>query len=164
MGGRITVFIIVAVIALIIPGGSCLAQQGAEGVSLRMLADTIKYENAIQFFQMREYGKALREFNEYLEIYINGTHRNDAYRHIARIYFDRFEYEQSIRAYTVIYEESSNTEEGVDAYYRTGICYQKMGDDARAREVYRAIIDQYPYSDYASQARIQMNLMKIIEK
>jgi len=139
-----------------------LAQQADTPSDLRRAADNIKFENAMQFFAMRDYDKALREFDEYLEIYVNGAHRNEAHRRIARIYFDRFEYEKAIRAYSAICEESSTTDEGVEAYYRAGICHQKMGDDAKALEIFGAIIEQYPYSNYAGLSRMQMDLLKII--
>ncbi len=157
--GRLFIIGTVFILASWIP---CAAQQADKPSDLRKAADNIKFENAMQFFAMRDYEKALREFDEYLEIFVNGVHRNAAYRHIAKIYFDRFEYERAVRAYSAIFEESSTTDEGVEAYYRVGICYQKMGDDAKAREVFNTIIEQYPYSNYAGLSRMQMDLLKII--
>jgi TolA-binding protein len=140
------------------------AANEASGKSLGAVADDIKFENALQFYSMGDYRKALQMFNEYLEIYLTGAHRGEALRHVALIHFDRFEYEKSVRAYTAIHEESNNTEEGIEAYYKTGICYQKMGYDTRAQGVFQSIIEQYPYSTYAYLSRIQIDLLKIIEK
>lgn len=136
----------------------------SSGKSLGAVADDIKFENAMQFYSMGDYRKALQMFNEYLEVYLTGAHRGEALRHVAAIYFDRFEYEKSIRAYTAIHEEASNTEEGIEAYYKTGICYSKMGYDNRAQGVFQSIIELYPYSTYAYLSRIQIDLLKIIEK
>ncbi len=140
------------------------AARESSGKSLGAVADDIKFENAIQFYAMGDYHKALQMFNEYLEVYQGGVHRSEAHRHIAIIHFDRFEYEKSIRAYTAIHEEADNTEEGIEAYYKTGICYQKMGYDTRAHGVFQSIIEQYPYSTYAYLSKIQIDLLKIIEK
>lgn len=138
------------------------AQEKKEPVDLKKVADDTKFDNARQFYNIRDYNKALLELNEYLEIYINGAHRNEANRYIARIYFDRFEYMKSIQAYNAIFEDSSTSEEGIEAYYRTGICFQKMGDESKAVEVFKSIIDQYPYSNFAYLSKIQLDLIKIV--
>jgi TolA-binding protein len=138
------------------------AQEQKGQPDLRRVADDTKFDQAMQFYTMRDYRRALQEFGEYLEVYQNGVHRNEAYRSIARIYFDRFEYEKSIRAYNAIYEDSANTEEGIEAYYKTGICYQKMGDDVKAQGIYRSIIQDHPYSNFAYLSKIQMDLLKIV--
>jgi TolA-binding protein len=131
-------------------------------MDLNRVADDTKFENALQFYNLRDEHRALQEFHEYLEIFLNGAHRNEAYRYIARIHFDRFEYDKSVRAYSAIYEDSTGTEEGVEAYYRAAICYQKMGDGLQAHRIYQSIIEQYPYSNFAYLSKIQMDLMKII--
>ncbi len=138
------------------------AQEKKAPLDLKRVADDTKFEQAMQFYTMRDTRRAMQEFNEYLEVYINGVHRNEAYRNIARIYFDRFEYEKSIRAYTSIYEDSANTEEGIEAYYKSAICYQKMGDDLKAQDIYQSIITLHPYSNFAYLSKIQMDLIKIV--
>ncbi len=139
-------------------------QGKGENSALLKVSDNIKFENAMQFYRLRNYDRALLEFKEYLEVFIYGEHRNEAYRCIAGIYFDMFEYEKSIMAYNSLYEESINTEEGIEAFYKTGICYQKMGKDDKAKQVFDSIIRQYPYSGYAHLSKIQMDLLAIIKK
>ena len=114
--------------------------------------------------EKRRISEALQMFNEYLEVYLTGAHRAEALRHVAAIHFNSFEYEKSIRAYMAIHEEAGTAEEGIEAYYKTGICYQKMGYEVKAQGVFQSIIEQYPYSSYAYLSRIQIDLLKIIEK
>jgi len=139
-------------------------QTAEEKRELMKVADNIKFENAMQFYRLQNYSRALLEFKEYLEVYADGEHRNEAYRHIAGIYFDMFEYDKSVMAYTALYQESINSEEGIEAFYKSGICYQKMGNDHRAREIFGAIIRQYPYSNYAHLSKIQIDLLAILGK
>ena len=47
-----------------------------------------------------------------------------------------------------IHEEAGTAEEGIEAYYKTGICYQKMGYEVKAQG-FPVVIEQYPYSSYA---------------
>jgi outer membrane protein assembly factor BamD (BamD/ComL family) len=39
-----------------------------------------------------------------------------------------------------------------------------MGYEVKAQGVFQSIIEQYPYSSYAYLSRIQIDLLKIIEK
>ncbi len=129
----------------------------------RRIADDIKFENARHFYDLKLYDKSLRELNEYLEIYMNGSHRKEAFWTAATIYFNRFNYEKAAKNYNSLYEEFSSSEEGVRAYYRTGICYLKMGYDEKAAEVFKSIMEDYPNSEFASQSRTQLDLMDILQ-
>ena len=140
------------------------ADQTNEGQSLDVLADDLKFQNAVGFIKIRMPDKALETFHEYLEIYYNGTHRPEAYRYIAEIYFNRMEYPKAIENYRALYEEFSNTENGIEAYYNIGICYIKMGYDKKAVEIFNEIIDRHQDSAYRQQAELQLNLLKILQE
>ena len=108
--------------------------------------------------------KALETFHEYLEIYQRGVHRHEAHRQIAAIYFSRLEYLKALRHYRELYEEFSTTESGVEGYFNTAVCYDKMGYDRKAIEVYRDIIENHPDSIYARQAQLQLDLLNILSE
>jgi TolA-binding protein len=131
---------------------------------LAVVADEMKFQNGLQLFELREYGKSLVEFSEYLEIYRHGIHRKEAYMRIAGIHFDAFEYEKAARFYHACYEEFPGSEEGVEAYYRVGICYGKMGFDKKAREIFSEIIRIHSGSNYSYNAKLQMDLMDLVEE
>jgi len=148
----------------------CFAQEGVAGEdskkqpSLEQVADDQKFNNGINFMSLRKYDKALEEFLEYLEIYYNGTHRGEAYAKIAGIYFDRQHYLKAINYYKGIYEEFSDTEEGLEGYYNIGICYVKMGYNKQALEVFSKILQDSPSSPQAAKAQIQIELIEIFKK
>jgi len=122
----------------------------------------IKYQNAVLLYNIKRFDVALREFKEYIEIYLNGNHRKDVYQKIASIYFERFDYIQSIKAYRTLYEEFSSSEEGIGAYYQMGICYRKIGYDKKAIIIFKSIIKDYPNSNYAYLSKIQIDLHDIL--
>jgi len=124
----------------------------------------MKYQNGVEFMKINDYGRALNEFNEYLEIYIHGIHRGNAYRNIAEIYISRFDFQRAIKAYLSIYQEFSFSEEGIDAYFQAGICYKKMGYDQKAAEIFRYIAAEHAGTGAAYNAGIQLELIKIIGK
>ncbi len=129
---------------------------------LEKVADNLKYNNALQFIRLNLQDKALQEFQEYLEVYIHGNNRADAYRHVAGIYFSRFDYQRAVKLYRELYEEFNNTEPGIEGFFNMGICYKKMGYDKKAEEIFSYIAGNYTYSNFASQARLQLDLINII--
>lgn len=137
------------------------AQQEKEE-DLGKIADELKFDNARHFYEMRLYDKCLRESREYLEIYVNGAFRKEAYWLIGSIYFDRFDYRRAIRYYQTLYNEFSTHEDGIKGYYQTGICYLKMGYDKKAHRVFTRLIEDHQDSIYSEQAKTQLSLLNII--
>ena len=133
-------------------------------LSLEQVADDQKFSNGMNFLYLKRYDKALEEFLEYLEIYYNGNHRNEAYAKIAGIYFDRQYYLKAINYYKGLYEEFSDTEEGLGGYYNIGICYVKMGYDKQALEIFSRILREHPSSSQAAKAQIQIELLEVFKK
>ncbi|MBN2159279.1 MAG: tetratricopeptide repeat protein [Spirochaetes bacterium] len=156
--------IIIALTLVMVPAVSHTANEKNGDRSLEALADDLKFQNGMSFINLKMYDKAIETFNEYLEIYYNGNHRHEAYRQLAGIYFGRLEYLKAIDNYRALYEEFSNTESGIEAYYNVGICYNKMGNDKKAAEIFNDIIESHPDSSYVQQAKLQLDLMNILEE
>jgi TolA-binding protein len=138
------------------------AEEVGSKLDLIRIADDMKYQNGLQFYRLKREDRALQEFNEYLEVFINGIHRKEVFATIAKIYFDQQEYPRSIQAYEDLYAEFPHSDEGVEAFFRTGLCYQKMGDEKRAREVFEILLRDYPDSHFAQRARIYLNISEIL--
>ncbi|MBN2041046.1 MAG: tetratricopeptide repeat protein [Spirochaetes bacterium] len=130
---------------------------------LRIFSDNTRFENANQFYKLGKFTKALGLLNEYLEIYPNGLHRKEAFKIIASIYFNEYNYFKAIKFYNSLYEEHNNTEEGIEAFFMTGICYQKMGFADSAKKIFNTIIEEHPGSGYAYQSKIKLDLISILE-
>ena len=139
-------------------------EQAKSNINLGATADNAQYENAAGFYRLKEYSKALELFTEYLETNLNGLHRKEAYKNIAAIYFDRFDYIKSVKVYKSLYEEFSNSEEGIEGLFMAGICYQKMGFMDKAKETFKLLIEQHPSSNFAYQSRVKLDLIEILEK
>ena len=161
-----TISYLIAVI-MIFTASALLAQEQKEkkekkeSRNLERIADDTKYRDALRFMKLKKNDRALEEFKEYLEIYIDGRHRHEAFRNIAKIYSDGLEYLKAIKTYRRLYEEFSNSEAGVEAHYRIGICYRKMGYDKKAIELFQSIIAEHSGSNYAYQAKLQLDLIAI---
>ncbi|HQQ24327.1 MAG TPA: tetratricopeptide repeat protein [Spirochaetota bacterium] len=126
-------------------------------------SDDMRFDNAYQFYRLEQYDKALVLLQEYLEVYEDGSHRETAFDYLAGIYFMRYDYRKALKIYLAHFEEFSDTEEGVRAYYNAGICYRKMGMKADAEKVFTTIISEYSAFQSASDARMQLDVQNIIK-
>jgi TolA-binding protein len=161
---RIITTVCILLFLVITPALVYSAEEKKEGTGLDVLADELKFQNGVEFVKNKMYGKALETFNEYLEIYINGTHRNEAYKFIAEIYFNRMEYQKAANFYRSLYEEYSTADSGIEAYLNIGICYTKMGYDQKAADIFNDIVENHPESTFRSQAELQLNVLNILQE
>lgn len=129
--------------------------------NLKKVADDMKFRNGMEFYKLEKFERALTEFNEYIEIYYDGIHRNEALKKIAEIHIRLFDYQKAISAYRMLYQEFSSTEEGMDAYFQIGVCYKKMGFDSKAEFIFKQIIEEHPGTTAAYNSEIQLDLLKI---
>ncbi len=144
--------------SLCIPGFS---QKADDTMNMRKISDDMKFATGEEFYRLREYHKALNILNEYLEVYYDGIHRSEAYRKIADIHIKDFNYQKAVSVYQELYLEFSNSDEGVDAYFQTAICYKKMGFDEKAVQIFDYIIKEHPGTTAAYHSEIQRDLIKI---
>lgn len=154
--------IFIVLLFLVLFSISLSAKDEGRELNLDKIADDFKFQNGVQFIKLNRFDKAIEALNEYLEIFYQGNHRNEAYKYIAKIYLERFEYQKAQSIFRTIYEEFSDTDDGVDAYYNIGLCFKKMGNDDEAQSIFKEIIKNYSDSIYVHQARIQLDLLNIL--
>ena len=141
-----------------------IAEQVNTNIELKRFSDNIKYSNAVLLNNLNQTDKALEEFQEYLEIFIHGIHRKEAYNHIARIFFDQYNFLKAAEIYRSLYAEFSNTDEGVEAYYTMGICYKKMDYSQKAHTIFKSILRDHSNTEYAYLSKIQIDLLEILNE
>jgi TolA-binding protein len=150
------------VIYLLLNSILLFAEISEKPLNLKKIADDMKFRNGIAFIKLERPEKAMQELSEYLEIFQDGIHRDEAYKKIARIYMNNFEYLKAIRIFISLYEEFSINDEGIEGYFMAGICYKKIGYENKAVKIFNHIIKEYPHSTFARRARLQVDLLKII--
>lgn len=140
----------------------CSSAEESTGLAnLKKVADDMKFQNGMEFYKLERFDRALAEFNEYIEIYYDGIHRNEVLKKIAEIHIKLFDYQKAIEAYRTLYQEFSSTDEGIDAYFQIGVCYKKMGFDSKAEGIFKYIVDEHPGTSASYNAEIQLDLLKI---
>ena len=156
-----TIRYLIIILMIFVPVSVLIAEEKNGLANLKKVADDMKFRNGIEFYKLEKFDRALNEFNEYIEIYYNGIHRNEALKKIAEIHIRLFNYQKAIDAYRMLYQEFSSSEEGMDAYFQIGICYKKMGFDSKAESIFKNIIEEYPNTSSAYNSQIQLDLLKI---
>lgn len=129
--------------------------------TMQQEADDKKFQQGLFFISINEHQKALNEFFEYLDIYIDGLHRAKAYRFIAAIYFDNSQYIKAVNVYKRLFEEFPLTDDGMYSLFQIGICYNKMGFENDAIKAFTQLLKEYPDSNYAKDASTMLELLKI---
>ena len=129
--------------------------------TMQQEADDKKFQQGLFFVSINEHQKALNEFYEYLDIYVDGLHRAKAYRFIAAIYFDNSLYTKAINVYKRLFEEFPLKDDGMYSLFQIGICYNKMGYEDDAIKAFTQLINEYPDSNYAKDASTMLELLKI---
>jgi len=157
---RLFKFVVIIFSVLTIQSGFT-AEESTGLANLKKVADDMKFQNGMEFYKLEKFDRALGEFNEYIEIYYDGIHRNEAMKKIAEIHIRFFNYQKAIDAYRALYQEFSSTDDGIDAYFQIGICYKKMGFDAKAEGIFKYIIEEHPGTSASHNAQIQLDLLKI---
>lgn len=152
---------IIGILILMISGSGLYAEQKTGAINLKQVADDMKFRKGAEFYRLERYDLALNELYEYLEVYYDGTHRGEAYRKIADIHIRQYNYQKAVEIYRRLYEEFSSTDEGIDGYFQMGVCYLKMGYDSKAEAIFKSIIQEHPGTTGASNAEIQLELLKI---
>ena len=128
------------------------------------ISDNLKFKNGVHFIKLGRIEKAKEVFLEYLELFPQGIHRHEAYEQLAEIYFKKFDLQKAIKMYKYLYEEFNNSEDGVRAYFKIGLCYKKMGYNKKAIEIFKTIISEHSQSAYSHQAKMQIDLIDILQE
>jgi len=87
--------------------------------------------------------------------------RPDAYYGSAESYFAKGAYEQALVNYLkieVLYYDKSNLV--ANAKFKSGECYEKLGEGERALVTYREIIAEFPKSDFASKSKTKLKKLE----
>jgi tetratricopeptide (TPR) repeat protein len=99
-----------------------------------------------------EYDRAFDEYDRQLKLYEEGTLK------VAPIEPEqpKYGYDDAIYIYDLIISNFPESNLIDEAYYNKAFLLQKMGDDSVAQKIFQKVIDQYPESQYAPEAYMQL--------
>lgn len=149
---------------------------------------TMNYEQAIVYYDssfisrsISEYGRISRERRDALKRLISLRNFNDEDRkkdsipnvknffgneiQIAELFlFKLSEVDSAVKRLTTVIEEAEDTARVMRATYARAFIYDEFkGDEEKAEELYKEIIEKYPNTEYAKQAQANMGMRVTIK-
>ncbi|KRT72663.1 MAG: tetratricopeptide domain-containing protein [Candidatus Rokubacteria bacterium CSP1-6] len=111
------------------------------------------YSAALASFRAREHGQAVLEFTDFIARNPQHPLAANAQFWIAEAYYLQRDYGQAVAEYEKVAQMNGKSGKIPDALLKIGLCYRALNDPARAREAWQQLVQAYPDSEAARQAR-----------
>ncbi len=99
------------------------------------------------------YTLAIQGFDSYLKYFPKGVQAHEAQLMIGESLSNDKKDMEAVAAYTRVIANYPNSPSVPQAYYKRGLALDRLGEAARARESFEAVIKEFPNSDPASLAK-----------
>lgn len=111
------------------------------------------YAAALTNFRAREHGQAVLEFTDFIARYPHHSLVGNAQFWIGEAYYLQRDYRQAVAEYEKVLELNAKAGKAADALLKIGLCFRALNEPDRAREAWQQLVQVYPDSDAARQAR-----------
>lgn len=111
------------------------------------------YASALVTFRAREHGQAVLDFLDFLARYPKHPLGGNAQYWIGEAYFLQRDFRQATVEFEKVLEHGLSHPVVPDALFRVGMSQKHLRNNARAAEVWRRLLRDYPKSDAATKAR-----------
>jgi tol-pal system protein YbgF len=140
-------------------GGNAGAQQPAAANQAPPLQET--YQSGLRDYNAAHYDVAISEFGDVLNYYPHDDLAGNAQFYLGEIAYRQQKYKDAIKAYNAVLENFSGNPKAPAAQLRKGLALIQLNQkDAGAHEL-RSLIQRYPQTPEAMQARTKLNAMGI---
>ena len=111
------------------------------------------YAAAMANFRTREHGQAVLEFTDFIARYPQHSLVANAQFWIGEAYYLQHDYRQALVEYQKIVDLNAKSGKAAEALLKIGLCFRALNEAGRAREAWQQLVQVYPDSDAARQAR-----------
>lgn len=134
-------------------------EQSIEGSAVRFTDDKSEnaaYEAAVNLIlKEKDYQGATKAFNAFLSQYPESVYTANAHYWLGQLYFSKSEFEQANQEFTAV-SKFKDSNKRADALLKLGLIAQKQGNGDQADQYFQQLIDTYPDSTSAKQAKNAM--------
>jgi tol-pal system protein YbgF len=122
-------------------------------------AEVDLYNTGLRGFNSRNYKDAIKIFSDVLTRFPSGEYVDNSHFWIGESFFSMGEYSSAIKSYerVLAFKNSSKAD---DALFKTGVTYNKMGQQTLARQELEKLINRYPASEYVARAKKYLEEIK----
>jgi tol-pal system protein YbgF len=133
----------------------------AEGAPQSASVELRAYREAYNTWRTDDYGGCIDRFREFLQTYPSSDYADDAAYWMADCYFKQGDYQTAILRFDDVAGRYPTSGKAPEALYRQGEALLRLGPryGKAARKAFERVINEYPNSERAEQARRQLELM-----
>jgi len=111
-----------------------------------------RYLNALSLHQSGKYEEAIELFRKLIADDRNNSLADNAQYWIGESYYSMKQYQRAVIEFEKV-SAFSNSDKGDDAQYKIGLCYKQMGNQEKSRIEFQKLIDLFPQSEFAENAK-----------
>ena len=111
------------------------------------------YAAALATFRAREHGQAVLDFLDFIAKYPRHHLEANAQYWIGEAYYVQRDYRQALAEFQKVPEIAPGSAKAADALLKIGLCQRNLRDEARARQTWQRVVQDFPQSEAAIKAR-----------
>jgi tol-pal system protein YbgF len=141
-------------------GSPASAQPASPGAAQAPPPDAL-YNDALRDFNAGKNDLANQEFAQYLQVYGNTDMAGNAQFYLGEILYRQGNYQQAILAYNKVLDQYPGGNKAAAAQLKKGFALIEAGQRDKAVEELRSLINRFPKSPEAVQARDRLNKLGV---
>jgi tol-pal system protein YbgF len=111
------------------------------------------YKDAMAMYDAARYGEAEQAFAAIVAAHPNHDYADNALYWQGEAAYDQAHYADALAAFTKVVEKYGGGSKAPDALLKIGLCYDRLGDAANARDVLTQLVAAYPRADASKIAK-----------
>jgi tol-pal system protein YbgF len=141
--------------------GPMMAPGEAQGAPQSASVELSAYREAYNTWRTDDHGACIDRFRDFLQTYPSSDYADDAAYWMADCYFKQGDYQTAILRFDDVAGRYPTSGKAPEALYRQGEALLRLGPryGKAARKAFERVINEYPNSERAEQARRQLELL-----
>lgn len=111
-----------------------------------------EYEASLKAFNSKNYDDAIKIYESLLAGGVSDELADNCHYWMGESYFGKKDFKQALSHFETVLNYKASEKRG-DAVYMMGRCYERMGNKAKAKEMYEKVAKDYPTSDRVKKAK-----------
>src|ERR1700675_3342976 len=141
------------------------AQQAQQQAQQKAMSDApppdVLYNNGVRDYNGNKNDLALQEFSDYIKFYPNTDLAGNSYFYLGEIQFRQANYQQAAQSYDQVLQNFPTGNKAASAQLKKGLALIELGKQAEGVAGLRHVIQRYPRSNEALQAREKLKKLGV---
>ena len=119
-----------------------------------------RYAAALRLFNDNSFDLALAAFRDLQREDPKGAYASNAIYWQGESYYAMKRYNEALQEFGIVLQQYPTSGKVVDAQFKIGETYEKMGLKSSARDAYERLLADYPNSDYSTRAKVRLKRLQ----